>query len=121
MIILDEILSILKPLGYNIYPFGTEKIENCIIYNLIPISSNKIIEENRLEITVISLDMETGLKIVEKIKQELITLGDKPLTNNILTINLNGGGSLENLETNTFHFKAFFNVKSRYRKENDNG
>ena len=30
MIILDEILSILKPLGYNIYPFGTEKIENCI-------------------------------------------------------------------------------------------
>ena len=121
MIILDEILSILKPLGYNIYPFGTEKIENCIIYNLIPISSNKIIEENRLEITVISLDMETGLKIVEKIKQELITLGDKPLTNNILTINLNGGGSLENLETNTFHFKVFFNVKSRYRKENDNG
>ena len=116
MIILDEILCILKTLGYNIYPFGTEKIENCIIYNLIPISSNKIIEQNRLEITVISLDMQIGLKMLENIKQALITLGDKSLTNNILAINLNGGGSLENLETNTFHFKAFFNIKSKFRR-----
>ena len=54
--------------------------------------------------------------MIEKIKQELITLGDKTLTNNILTINLNGGGSLENLETNTFHFKAFFNIKSKFRR-----
>lgn len=117
MIILDEILDMLKPLGYNIHPFGTEIIENCIVYNLIPISSNKIIEQSRLEITVIALAMETGLKMIEDIKGVLLTLGDNSLTNNILEIILNGGGSLENLETNTFHFKAFFNIKSRYRKE----
>ena len=52
--------------------------------------------------------------MIENIKQILITLGDNGLNNNILSIELNGGGSLENVETNTFHFKAFFNIKSKY-------
>lgn len=116
MNVLDEILNVLSPLGYNIYPFGTDKIEDCVVYNLIPTSSNKIIEQNRLEITVICLDMGIGLQMIENIKKVLITLGDNGLNNNILSIELNGGGSLENLETNTFHFKAFFNIKSKYRK-----
>lgn len=114
MIILDEILNILKPLGYKIYPFSTDKIEDCIIYNLMPISSNKVIEQNRLEITVICLDIGIGLQMIENIKKVLITLGDDRLNNNILSIELNGGGSLENVETNTFHFKAFFYIKSKY-------
>ncbi|MBS5794885.1 MAG: hypothetical protein KIC92_09100 [Clostridiales bacterium] len=114
MIILDEILNILKFLGYKIYPFGTDKIENCVIYNLIPISSNRVIEQSRLEITVICLDIGIGLQMIENIKKVLITLGDNGLNNNILSIELNGGGSLENVETSTFHFKAFFNIKSKY-------
>ena len=114
MIILDEILNMLKSLGYKIYPFGTDKIEDCVIYSLIPISSNKVIEQNRLEITVICLDIGIGLQMIENIKQILITLGDNGLNNNMLSIELNGGGSLENVETNTFHFKAFFNIKSKY-------
>lgn len=115
--ILKEIISILKTLNYPLYPFGSDIIEDCIVYNFVPLTSDKIKEQNRLEITVISKDIETGLIILEKIKGLLLTLGDNKLTDDILEISLNGGGSLENLETNTFHFKAFFIVKNRYRKD----
>jgi hypothetical protein len=114
--ILDELVNILKLLGYPVRPFATEIIEDCIIYNFIPLTSDKVKEQNRLEITVISKSMTNGLKILSEVKEALLTFGDKPLSNNILEIALNGGGSLENLETNTFHFKAYFIVKSRYRK-----
>lgn len=115
--ILDELLNLIKPLGYPIYPFGTETTEDCIVYNFIPITSDKIKEQNRIEITVISRSMEKGLKILTEVKEVLLTFGDNQKTNNILEITLNGGGSLENLGTNTFHFKAFFIVKNRYRKD----
>ncbi|MCI1959698.1 MAG: hypothetical protein LKJ25_08775 [Clostridia bacterium] len=114
--ILDELVTLLNETGYKIYPFGSTKIENCIVYNFVPLTSDGIKEQNRLEITVISKNMETGLTMLADIKEKLLTFGDEPKTDNILSINLNGGGSLENLETNTFHFKAFFVVTSRYRK-----
>lgn len=114
--ILDELVNILKSLGYQVRPFGTEFIGDCIVYNFIPLTSDKIKEQNRLEVTVISQSMATGLKILSDVKEAVLTFGDSPLSNNILEIALSGGGSLENLETNTFHFKAYFIVKSRYRK-----
>lgn len=114
--ILDELLNILKPLGYPLYPFGASEISNCIVYNFVPITSDKIKEQNRLEITIISLNIETGLKILSEVKEALLTFGDNKLNNDILEVTLNGGGSLENLETNTFHFKANFIIKNRYRK-----
>lgn len=115
--ILDELLGLLKPLGYDIHPFGSDNIKECIVYNFVPLTCDKVKEQNRLEITVISKSMRKGLEMIKQIKDVLLTLGDDPKTNNILEVTLNGGGSLENLETNTFHFKAFFIVKSRYRKE----
>ena len=116
MIVLDELLSILKCLGYPIKPFGTETIENCIVYNFVTLTSDKVKEQNRLEITIISKSMSDGLKILEGVKEILLTRGDEQLTDRILSIALNGGGSLENLETNTFHFKANFIVLSKYRR-----
>lgn len=114
--ILDEIIVLLKALGYPVKPYGSEKIEDCIIYNFVPLTSDKIKEQSRLEITVITKSMGDGLEILEGVKEILLTRGDEQLTDNILNVALNGGGSLENLETNTFHFKANFIVLSRYRK-----
>lgn len=114
--VLNELLNILKSLGYPVKPFGTDEIEDCIVYNFIPLTSDKIKEQNRLEITVISKSMSDGLKTLEDVKGLLLTQGDEQLTDSILNVALNGGGSLKNLETNTFHFKANFIVLSRYRK-----
>lgn len=116
--ILKELIELIKPLGYPVCPFGVEKSKgDCIVYNFIPLTSDMIKEQNRFELTIISSDFVKGVKMLEEVKATLLTFGDIPKSDSILEINLNGGGSLENLETNTFHFKAFFIVKSRYRKE----
>lgn len=114
--ILDELVNILKSLGYPVRPYGTELIRDCIVYNFVPIKSDKIKEQNKLEITVISDSMASGLKILSEVKEALLTFGDTPLSDNILEVTLNGGGSLENLETDTFHFKAYFIVENKYRR-----
>lgn len=115
--LLNKLLDHLKPLGYPLRPFGTETIENCIVYNLVPLTGDGVKEQSRLEITVISRGMQEGLAILEQIKSVLLTLGDEPLTSGILSVALNGGGSLENWETGTYHCKAFFIVVSKYRRE----
>ena len=100
-----------------IYPFGTHKIQDCIVYKLVPLTSDGIEEQNRFSITVISKDMIKAMKILEAVKKVLLTVGDEPKTNNILEISLNGGGDpVENLETGTVHIKANFIIKNRMVK-----
>lgn len=98
-----------------IYPFGADSVKDCIVYKLIPQTDDGIKEQSRLEITIITHDIGLGLNILEALKNILVTVGDMPKTSNILEISLNGGGCLENLETNTIHHKAYFIIKSRRR------
>lgn len=98
-----------------IYPFGADRVKDCIVYKLIPQTDDGIKEQSRLEITIITHDIELGLNILEELKNILVTVGDQSKTSNILEISLNGGGCLENLETNTIHHKAYFIIKSRRR------
>lgn len=125
--LIDDILSLLKVdnelkelLGCTdedprIYPFGVDGVKDCIVYKFMPQISDGIKEQSRVEITIITQAMELGLKILEQLKTVLLTIGDQSKTNNILEISLNGGGCLENIETNTIHHKAYFIIKSRRR------
>lgn len=122
--ILDEILSILKndteltfilkptETDKKIYMYETTRSNNCIVYNFIPVTDDGIKAQSRLDITCISKNYDTAYIMLERIKQLLITIADDHLTNNILTIEQNGGGSLKDGEVHKL--KAFFVVK--YRK-----
>lgn len=98
-----------------IYPFGTSIIQDCIVYNFTNLSSDKIKEQNRFTVTCISKDMTRVLKMMQLVKDCLLTLGDNQRTNKITEISLNGGSEpMENLETGTIHIKANFIVKNIY-------
>ena len=113
--VIETLIDSLIPLAYPIYAFGTEYIKDCIVYNLVPVESNKIVEQHRLELTIIALSYEKGFKMVEEIKDTLITLGAEG-KGKILKIEQNGGGMLFNESTKTYHFKLNFTVKSRYER-----
>lgn len=116
MNILDEIIEKLKIVGYPFYHLGTEKIEDCIIYKLEQISSDKIKEQYKLSLNIIALSFEKGLKMQDKIKDIFLTFGDNVASVSIMEISLNGGGIMENLETDTYHFKLYFILKTRYKR-----
>lgn len=112
----DEALNnILKPTDKRpkIYYGGTDKVEDCIVSELLPVSDDTIKEVNRLELTIITKQAVTGLSILDRVKELLLTTGDTAVSNTILNISLNGGGCLENLLLGTTHRKAYFNVVSR--------
>lgn len=125
--VLDELLELLQSddklkelLGVTeedpkIYAFGVDEIRDCIVYKLIPQTSDGVKEQSRFEVTIITQDMGLGLEVLEQVKTILLTIGDQTKTTNILEISLNGGGCLENIETNTIHHKAYFIIKSRRR------
>ena len=116
--ITKEIYNLLKQderlKGIKINPFSTNVFEKAIVYKVIPQSSNKIIEQSRLEITVIDTDYSRAEELLEIVKDILITFGDNQLNNNILSVVQNGGGSMKNEATGTYHLSAFFNVKNIY-------
>jgi len=115
--IITTLYKILLSLGYPVKPYATDTIEDCILYKLVPVSNDGVKQQDRLEITVISTNLLTAQQMIEKIKCALLTIGDTQFNNDILEISLNGGGSLENVETNTYHLKAYFIMTSKYRKE----
>ena len=115
--IITTLYNTLLSLNYPVKPFGTDTIEDCILYKLIPLNNDGVIEQDRLEITAISTDLLKAQQIIDKVKDALLTIGDAKFNNEILEISLNGGGSLENLDTGTYHLKAYFIIQTRYRKD----
>lgn len=115
----EELKALLKAsiLDSKIYPLGTDQIQDCIVYKNVPVTDDGIKAQYRLEITVIALSLGIGEQILERIKEVLITIADTKKHSKILNCSLNGGGLLENLESNTYHYKAYFNYTTK--KESD--
>lgn len=111
--ILDEILKLLeaiKPLYQN-----EGKGDICTVYKFIPLMSDGIKGQSRLEILVNDIKYENALTRLEQIKGLLLTVGAQQKTNNLLEIALNGGGYYFNKDTKTHCFKAIFSIKNKER------
>jgi len=91
------------------------KAETCISYKYSLISSDGIKAQSKLEINCISPDYAKAESILNRVKQLLITIGNRQLNNDILNVALNGGGSLYIEETKQHIIKAYFILTVRER------
>lgn len=91
------------------------KAETCITYKYSLISSDGIKAQSKLEINCISPDYAKAESILNRVRQLLITVGNKQLNNDILNVALNGGGSLYIEETKQHIIKAYFILTIRER------
>ncbi|KAF5056420.1 hypothetical protein DSECCO2_367460 [anaerobic digester metagenome] len=123
---LNEILNVLKAdselyslLGdtvkdSHIY-MNRGKTDTCISYKYSIISSDGIKAQSKLEVNCISPDYAKAESILDRVKQLLITIGNRQLNNDILNVALNGGGSLYIEETKQHIIKAYFILTIRER------
>ena len=65
---------------------------DAVVYDLTTISYDKLGRKMRVKATIISDTMEHALDIENKLDEALITFGDKPLTETVLSCSHNGGG-----------------------------
>jgi hypothetical protein len=91
------------------------KADTCISYKYSLISSDGIKAQRKLEMNFISPDYGKAEGILSRVKQLLITVGNKQLNNDILNVALNGGGSLYIEETKQHIIKAYFILTIRER------
>lgn len=69
--IIDEVLELLKKSKYKIYQGYARSDNECIVYSLEPITSDKIKEQWRLKTTCISNNFEKALEMNENLKELL--------------------------------------------------
>ena len=86
------------------------KTDNCISYRYFVVSS-----QTKLELNTISTNYEKAEKIMERVKQLLLTVGDAKLNDEILNVSLNGGGVLFDEQTGQHILKAYFIFVSKER------
>ena len=122
---MDEVIAILmndkqlKSLVSGIYPFGEgSTVSECIVYEFYTASDNGIKATDVLMIDAIGFSIGKALAIIERVKSILLTLGDEKLTNKVLKVEQNGGGSLKNVVGNKtlYYQKATFNITRRVNR-----
>jgi hypothetical protein len=65
---------------------------DAVIYDLTTISYDKLKRLMRVKATIVSDSMENALAIENKLDEALVTFGDNPLTDTVLSCSHDGGG-----------------------------
>lgn len=102
--------------GKKIYPFGLgSTVEECVLYEFYTVSDNGKRAIDALTVKVIAYNLDKALTLQERVKGLILTLGNTPLTLNILKVEQNGGSSMSNLINGKpmFHFGMNFNIVRR--------
>jgi len=104
----------------HIYFLNTSYTGDCIVYESNIVSDDKIKALHLLKVIIIAESMETVSDIEDRLREQLLTFGDIPLTDNILKVEINGGGLLTDDGRNKIHRIINFEVLTRSVKHNGN-
>ena len=96
-----------------IYPLSTSDLGTCIVYDCHSLSDDKVKRTDRLQLTIIADTLAKSLAIESRVKTLLLTFADLPLNDQILQVEVNGGGSLYDEARKKNHRIIYFNIVSR--------
>lgn len=88
---------------------------DCIVYSFTPLISDGVTAQSRIEVDCYSSDYTKSYEILKTIEKLMVTVGDDPRTENILSIEKNGGGYVFDKNVKYHMFKAIFSIKERVR------
>lgn len=118
--ILAQVLTLLRgdeqlmALVAGIEPHHTgDPAHNQIVYSFSPLTDGKAVRMDRLEIHIIAQSIAELEAIDQAVRHILLTFGDSPLAGDVLQVELNGGGDMEDLGTGTYHRIAYYILTSR--------
>lgn len=109
----ELIKKLIKALDCPVYGQRTTNMGECVIYDYHTFSQSDGVQKIRLQITIIAPTSAETLKQEEIIKSTILTLGDTPLSNDILQVGLNGGGNLYDDARQMHHHILYFDIIKR--------
>lgn len=111
-----ELIELLRAKTKYKYIFNKhDKLEDCVVYSCNDAYNDNIKKSARLTLNIITTGIkENSILKAEKMKNTInsviLTLGDEPLTNTILSITQNGGGQIPNEVTDTLHTILYYDI-----------
>lgn len=116
--IADKLISLLKndtelkTLIEGIEPYNIEGAKEAIVYSLTPLTDDNIKRTDRLEIHIISKTVSGANAIDAVVRKLLLTAADAPLMDGVQKVQINGGGTMEDIATGTKHLITYYYVVS---------
>ena len=111
---MKELIAKLKSvLDCPLYCQRTDDMGECVLYDFHTFAQQDGVQRVRLQITIIAGTMAKAIEKEEIIKKAILTLGDTPLSNDILQVALNGGGNLYDDARQMHHHILYFDIVKR--------
>lgn len=85
---------------------SNDKVEECLVYNITPINDTGVKRQDRLEIKIIGFDLEKIELEDKKIRQALLSIGDR--YDDFNKIELNGGGLFKDPDIGALTKSSFY-------------
>lgn len=111
---MKELIEKLKSvLDCPLYCQRTDDMGECVLYDFHTFAQQNGVQRVRLQITIIAGTMAKAVEKEEIIKKAILTLGDTPLSDDILQVALNGGGNLFDYARQMHHHILYFDIIKR--------
>ena len=108
---IKDIVSALKSAtSLKVYPFWTDELKECIVYEWTPLSDNGSMQTAQLMVRIKTKDMATAETKATAIKKALVNIGDGGAVTGLTACEQNGGGTLKNEATGFIDYIMYFDL-----------
>lgn len=98
--------------GLFVKPLKTDKVEECVVYAIVPQTDDGAVATYRLELRIITNTVAKGEEVKSAILSTLLTVGDIP-KHGYNECYLNGGGQLYDADTKTVHTLLYLYITKK--------
>lgn len=96
-----------------VFPFWTDELKECIVYEWTPLSDDGSKQTAQLMVRIKTLDIATAAEYAVDVKQALISIGDGSPVSGLTACEHNGGGMLKNEDTGFVDYIMYFDLVYR--------
>jgi len=108
--ITDIVSALESATSLKVYPFWTDELKECIVYEWTPLSDDGSKQTAQLMVRVKSKSMATAETKAIAVKNALINIGDGSPVSGLTACEHNGGGMLKNEATGFIDYIMYFDL-----------
>ena len=108
---IKEIVSALESATkLKVYPFWTDELKECIVYEWTPLSDDGSKQTAQLMVRIKTKSIGAAESFAVTVKQALISIGDGSQVEGLTACEHNGGGMLKNEDTGFIDYIMYFDL-----------
>jgi len=108
--ITDIVTALKSATSLKVYPFWTDELKECIVYEWTPLSDNGSKQTAQLMVRIKVKNMTDAETYAVAVKNALVSIGDGSAVDGLTACEQNGGGTLKNEATGFIDYIMYFDL-----------